>query len=38
MAENAEKKNIAKLDFNVKDAVNSLEKIDKKLEEISKTS
>lgn len=38
MAENAEKKNIAKLDFNVKDAINSLEKIDQKLETIAKSS
>ena len=29
MAENAEKKNISKLDFNINDAINSLEKIDK---------
>ena len=38
MAENAEKKNISKLDFNINDAINSLEKIDKKLENIAKTS
>lgn len=37
MAE-AEKKDISKLDFNISDAINSLEKIDKKLKTISESS
>lgn len=38
MAEDAEKKNIARLDFYVEDAKNSLTEIDKKLETIAKSS
>lgn len=38
MANDAEKKNIAKLDFNVGDAIKSLDKIDEKLEALSKSS
>ena len=38
MSESAEKKNISKLDFNINDAISSLEKIDKKLETIAKSS
>ena len=30
MADNAEKKNISKLDFNIQDALNSLDEINKK--------
>lgn len=38
MAEDAEKKNISRLDFNISDAINSLEKIDQKLKSISESS
>lgn len=38
MAEDAEKKNISRLDFNISDAINSLEKIDQKLKTISESS
>lgn len=38
MADDAEKKNISKLDFNIKDALTSLEEINKKLKEISDNS
>ena len=34
----AEKKNISRLDFNVNDAINSLETVNQKLEQISKSS
>lgn len=34
----AEKKNISKLDFNISDAINSLETVNQKLEQISKSS
>ena len=36
--EEAEKKNISKLDFNINDAINSLSKIDEKLKSISNSS
>ena len=38
MAEDAEKKNISRLDFNISDAINSLEKVDQKLKSISESS
>lgn len=38
MAENAEKKNISRLDFNISDAISSLDKIDQKLKVISESS
>lgn len=38
MADNAEKKNISKLDFNIQDALNSLDEINKKLKIISNDS
>ena len=38
MAEDAEKKNISKLDFNIQDALNSLDEINKKLKTISDDS
>ena len=38
MAEDAEKKNIAKLDFKIDDAMNKLDKIDEKLKSISDSS
>lgn len=38
MAGDAEKKNISRLDFNISDAINSLEKIDQKLKTISESS
>lgn len=38
MADNAEKKNIAKLDFKVNDALESLNEVEKKLKEISDKS
>lgn len=38
MAEDAEKKNIARLDFYVEDAKNSLTEIDKKLEKLAQSS
>lgn len=38
MPDNAEKKNISKLDFNISDAISNLDKIDKKLKTISESS
>ena len=38
MANDAEKKNISRLDFKVDDAINSLKKVDKELETIAKSS
>lgn len=38
MAEDAEKKNIARLDFNISDAISNLDKIDKKLKTVSESS
>lgn len=38
MAGEAEKKNISRLDFNIADAINSLEKIDEKLKNIANSS
>ena len=38
MANDAEKKNISRLDFNINDAINSLEQVNQKLENLSKTS
>ena len=38
MPDNAEKKNISKLDFNINDALSNLDKIDKKLKTISESS
>lgn len=38
MANDAEKKNIARLDFKIDDAISSLTEIDKKLEKIAKSS
>lgn len=38
MADEAEKKNIARLDFNISDATNSLEEVNRKLKEISNNS
>lgn len=38
MANDAEKKNISRLDFNINDAINSLDLVNQKLETISKSS
>ena len=38
MADDAEKKNISRLDFKIDDAINSLDLIDKKLKSIAETS
>ena len=38
MANEAEKKNIAKLDFSISDALSSLDQVNQKLESISKSS